>query len=117
MNRGFVILAENTILTDYVSCAEALAFSIKRVMPNESVSLVSSSVETSKYFDSIIKLPYGDADSSSIWKLNNDWQVYEASPYEYTIKLEADMIIPQNIEYWWDILKDRDVVVSNNISY
>lgn len=115
MNRGFVIVAENTSITDYVSCAESLACSIKKVMPNESVTLLTTSVTSSRYFDKVVPLPYGDADPLSTWKLNNDWQVYEASPYEYTIKLEADMIIPRNIDYWWDILKDRDVVVSNNI--
>jgi len=41
--------------------------------------------------------------------------VYEASPYDYTIKLEADMYIPRNIDHWWDVLKDRDVVVSSTI--
>jgi len=115
MNRGFVIVAENTSTTDYVSCAETLSQSIKKVMPNESVSLVTSYAGTSKYFDNIIALPYGDEEPASNWKLSNDWQVYEASPYDYTIKLEADMIIPRNIEYWWDILQHRDVVVSSNI--
>jgi hypothetical protein len=41
--------------------------------------------------------------------------VYEASPYEYTIKLEADIYIPRNIDHWWDVLKGRDVVVSKTI--
>lgn len=115
MNRGFVVLAENTTLTNYVSCAESLAQSIKKVMPNESITLITSSIEENKYFDNVVKLPYGDMDPTSTWKLSNDWQVYEASPYEYTIKLEADMIIPKNIDYWWDVLKERDIVISNNI--
>ena len=115
MNRGFVIIAENTNDIDYVACAETLAQSIKKVMPDESVTLITTSVTSSRYFDNIVPLPYGDMDPTSSWKLNNDWQVYEASPYEYTIKLEADMIIPRKIEYWWDILKERDIVVSSNI--
>jgi len=60
-------------------------------------------------------LPHGDLAPNSDWKLINDWQVYEASPYDYTIKLEADMYIPNNIDYWWDILQHRDVVVSSTI--
>jgi hypothetical protein len=60
-------------------------------------------------------LPYGDLAKDSDWKLINDWQVYEASPYDYTIKLEADMYIPRNIEHWWDILSNRDMVVSKTI--
>jgi hypothetical protein len=115
MNRGFVIIAENTVDTDYVSCAETLAQSFKETMPNESITLITTSVTGSKYFDNVVTLPYGDMDPMSAWKLNNDWQVYEASPYEYTIKLEADMVIPRNVDYWWDILKQRDVVISSNI--
>ena len=55
-------------------------------------------------------LPYGDLGGFA-----NDWQVYEASPYDYTIKLEADMYIPRNIDHWWDVLKYRDIVVSSTI--
>jgi len=115
MNRGFLILAQNTSTTDYVKCAEVLAKNIKRIMPNESVSLISDDVDSSKYFDKVIALPYGDLAKDSQWKLINDWQVYEASPYDYTIKLEADLYLPQSIEYWWDVLKQRDVVISTRI--
>lgn len=115
MNNGFVILAQNTHDTDYVKCAEVLARSIKRVMPQSQISLISNDYSDSKDFDTIIPLPYGDLAPNSHWKLINDWQVYEASPYEYTIKFEADLFIPTDISYWWDILKDRDLVVSDKI--
>ena len=115
MNNGFVIIAQNTESIDYVKCAEVLALSIKNAMPNASVTLITDDVEHSKYFDYVIALPYGDLAPNSNWKLINDWQVYEASPYEYTIKLEADMYVPVNIDYWWDILKEREVVVCSTI--
>ena len=115
MNKGFVILAQNTDDIDYVQCAEALALSIKKTMPNEKVSLISNNKTKSKLFDTVIKLPYGDLDPTGKWKLSNDWQVYEASPYEYTIKLEADMFLPRSIEHWWTVLQHRDVVVASTI--
>lgn len=118
MNKGFVVLAQNTETVNYIECAVALAMSIKNVMPNENISLITdNSIEDSyaKYFDKIIKLPYGDLAKPSDWKLINDWQVYEASPYEYTIKLEADMYVPKSIDYFWEILKTREVVVSTKI--
>lgn len=102
MDKGFVIMAQNTDTTDYVKCAEVLKDSILKCMPNSNVTIITD-------------LPYGDQCPDSEWKLQNDWQVYDASPYEYTIKLEADMIIPCSIEHWWDILKDRDIVVSSTI--
>lgn len=115
MDKGFVILAQNTEQVDYVKCAEALVYSIKKCMPDAKVSLISNDKTESTLFDKIIPLPYGDLDPNGSWKLINDWQVYDASPYEYTIKLEADMFVPRSIEYWWAVLKDRDVVVSTTI--
>lgn len=102
MNKGFVIMAQNTKSVDYVKCAEVLKKSILTVMPTANVTIIT-------------ELPYGDQCPDSDWKLMNDWQVYEASPYDYTIKLEADMIIPTSIEHWWDILCERDIVVSSTI--
>jgi len=101
MSKGFVIMAQGNA---YVKCATALESSIRRVMPNANVTVVTTQM-----------LPYGDQAPNTSWKLQNDWQVYEASPYDYTIKLEADMYIPRTIEYWWDILSERDLVVSTHI--
>jgi hypothetical protein len=115
MNKGFVILAQNTSTVDYIKCAEVLAKNIKRVMPDACVSLITDDIEYSKYFDKVIALPYGDKDPEGDWKLINDWQVYEASPYDYTIKLEADLYLPQSIDFWWDVLKEKDLVISSTI--
>lgn len=115
MKYGYVILAQNTKKTNYVKCAEVLAQSLKKVMPNCNVTLISDNVSMCNAFDHVIELPYGDVCPDSIWKLDNDWQVYEASPYEYTIKLEADMYIPKSIDYWFDILQERDLVVCTTI--
>lgn len=109
MDKGFVILAQNSDI-NYITCAEILAASIVRAMPDAKVSLISNNNSKSKVWDKIIKLPHGD-----LGGFYNDWQVYDASPYEYTIKLEADMYVPCSIDYWWDILKIRDVVISTSI--
>jgi len=101
MTRGFVIMAQGD---DYVKCATVLQASIKRVMPNAHITIVTTEM-----------LPHGDQAPDTHWKLQNDWQVYEASPYDETIKLEADMYIPRNIDHWWDILSQQDVVVSSSI--
>ena len=84
-------------------------------MPKEKVVLVTKTPFVSSVFDNVLRLPYGDLNPQGDWKLVNDWQVYKASPFEYTIKLEADMILPRSIEYWWDILQQRDVVISTTI--
>ena len=104
MNKGFVIMAQDTEKTSYTKCAETLKKSILRVMPDANVTIITTDM-----------LPYGDLAKDSDWKLINDWQVYEASPYDYTIKLEADMYIPNNIDYWWDVLQNRDIVISSTM--
>ena len=101
MDKGFVIMAQGE---DYEKCAQALELSIKHVMPDANVTIITTDM-----------LPYGDQAPKTFWKLQNDWQVYEASPYEYTIKLESDMYLPRSVDYWWDVLRQRDVVVSTTI--
>jgi hypothetical protein len=99
MSKGFVIMAQDTEQIKYTKCAEVLRKSILRVMPDANVTIITSDM-----------LPHGD-----LGGYKNDWQVYDASPYDETIKLEADMYIPSNIDYWWDVLANRDVVVSSTI--
>lgn len=89
---------------DYLKCANLLEKNIKKLMTDANVTIVTTDM-----------LPYGDQAPDTDWKLQNDWQVYEISPYEYTIKLEADMLLPRSIEHWWKILKSRDIVVSTTI--
>lgn len=93
MSRGFVIMAQNSEQVDYLSCAKALEKSIKHVMPEANVTIITEGKP-------------GFA---------TDAEVYNLSPYEYTIKLEADMFIPKDISYWWDVLEQHDVVVSSKI--
>jgi hypothetical protein len=115
MSKGFVILAQNTDKINYVKCAEVLAYSIKNCMPKAKVALITNNEFTGDVFDYVIPLPYGDLAPNSDWKLINDWQIYEATPFKETIKLEADMYIPSNIDYWWNVLKNQNVVVCTNI--
>ena len=83
MTRGFVIMAQDTETVSYTKCAKALEISIKRVMPNAQVTIITTDM-----------LPYGDKGGFA-----NDWQVYDASPYDETIKIESDMFIPRNIDH------------------
>jgi hypothetical protein len=73
-------------------------------MPDANITIITTDM-----------LPHGDQAPDSDWKLINDWQVYEASPYDETIKLEADMFIPRDISHWFDILSVQDVVVCSKI--
>ena len=110
--RGYLIIAVNTDSTDYVRCAQQLNSSIKLWNPEAKTCLLTSSTLDLPEFDYVVPLPYGDVSTNTAWKLSNDWQVFRASPFRQTIKLEADMLITSSIDHWWDMVQHRDVVVS-----
>lgn len=105
MAKGYVIMAQDIEGSNrYFNCAKALELSLKTFMPHCNVKILTND-----------DLPYGDLAKNNNWKLLNDWQVYEASPFDETIKIEADIFIPKDITYWWDILSLQDLVVCTNI--
>jgi hypothetical protein len=105
--RGYLIPAVNTPEVSYVKCAIALARSIRHFHPQASVSLLTNQHIDLPMFDHVITLPHGDQGGYA-----NDWQVFEASPYRETIKLEADMILASEFDHWWPMFEHRDVVIS-----
>ena len=92
-NHGYLIPAIGDI---YVDCAEKLSSTIKQWHPDANITILKKEM-----------LPYGDKGGFA-----NDWQCYEASPYEYTIKLEADMWCASPIDHWWDLFVNREIVIS-----
>jgi hypothetical protein len=91
--RGYLIPAIGAV---YERCAEQLADSIRQFHPKANITILTQDM-----------LPYGDQGGYA-----NDWQVFHASPYRQTIKLEADMIAAGPIDHWWTLFEHRDVVVS-----
>ena len=110
--RGYLIPAINTANNDYTACAQQLAHSIKAWHPAANICLLTNQLVIDPVFDHVIQLPHGDQDPDSNWKLSNDWQVFSASPFRQTIKLEADMFIASPIDHWWSLFEHRDIVIS-----
>jgi hypothetical protein len=112
--RGFLTVAQNGT-TDYVRMAYALALSLKVSQDNVSdlsIMVTPGTKIPDKYravFDEIIDIPWLDEANSSDWKLENEWKVYHVTPYEETIKLDADMLFPTDISQWWDIMAANDL--------
>ena len=105
--RGYLIPAIDTDSVDYLSCAVQLAQSIRQWHPDANISVLTVKRCSDPVFDHVIPLPYGDLGGYA-----NDWQVFAASPYRQTIKLEADMIAAGPIDHWWALFEKRDVVIS-----
>jgi hypothetical protein len=105
--RGYLIPAIDTDTVDYLSCAVQLARSIRHWHPDANISVLTVKRCSDPVFDHVIPLPHGD-----LGGYTNDWQVFSASPYRQTIKLEADMIAAGPIDHWWTLFERRDVVIS-----
>ncbi len=105
--RGYLIPAIDSDTVDYVRCAVQLARSIRHWHPDANISALTVKPFDDPVFDHVISLPHGDRGG-----YGNDWQVFHASPYRQTIKLEADMIAAGSIDHWWTLFEHRDVVVS-----
>jgi hypothetical protein len=81
--------------------------SIRQWHPDANIAILTNDRCDWSLFTHVIELPYGDQSGYA-----NDWQVFRASPYRQTIKLEADMIAASPVDYWWTMLEKRDVVIS-----
>jgi hypothetical protein len=118
MSKGFLVLAQNSDV-DYVRQAYALALSIKATQPTiNNISLVTNDVVPEEYrsvFDQIIPIPFGDAASSSTWKVENRWKLYYASPYDETIIFDTDMLVLDNIEAVWKFVNNRDLFFTSSV--
>lgn len=96
--RGYLIPAiDQPGSSCYQDCAGLLAQSIRQWHPDANITVLTRD-----------HLPYGDQGG---WA--NDWQVFHASPYRETIKLEADMFAAGPIDHWWTLFENRDVVISH----
>ena len=105
--RGYLIPAVDSDSVDYLRCAVQLARSIRRWHPDANITALTMKRCSDPVFDHVILLPHGD-----LGGYRNDWQVFHASPYRQTIKLEADMIAAGPVDHWWTLFERRDVVVS-----
>jgi hypothetical protein len=102
------VVAQNVGTIDYVACAIQLAQSIRQFHPDVKIALLTDSTDKSDVFDYHVNFAHPLSDNPYA----NDWQVFGASPFRQTIKLEADMVIASEIDHWWTMLEHRDVVVS-----
>jgi hypothetical protein len=62
-------------------------------------------------FDHIIALP-NDYAKLDRWKLGNEWQAFNLTPFKETIKVESDVLFTRSIDHWWTAFRLQDVVLS-----
>lgn len=121
MSRGYFTIAQGT---EYQRMAYALALSLKISQPADlnrlSIGVPKDEILhiNPKYldvFDEVVEIPWGDAASNSSWKLENEWKTIYMTPYDETVKLDADMLFLQDISAWWNILTESPGVFATNV--
>jgi len=105
--RGYLVPAVDTPSVDYLACAIRLAESIRCWHPDANISVLTVRRCDHPVFNHVLSLPHGDLGGYA-----NDWQVFGASPYRQTIKLEADMLAVSPVDHWWTLFEHRDLVIS-----
>lgn len=122
MSRGFLTFAQNTQGVDYLKLAYLQALTIKTSNPiNQYAVIVDAETRAQvtdqqhQVFDYVIEIPLGDDAKNSRWKMQNEWKAQMVTPFDETIKLESDMLIPSDIGHWWDILAAKDICFTTKI--
>jgi hypothetical protein len=115
--QGFLTFAQNTDV-DYLRLAYVQAMSIKLTMPDAKYAVIVDTATLSdvtdqhrKVFDYVIPLPVDHAKDET-WKLSNEWQAFNLTPFKETIKVESDILFTRSIDHWWTAFRLRDVVLS-----
>lgn len=118
MSKGYFTFAQGE---QYIRFAYALALSLKVSQKEHnklSIGITPGYIVPEEYvhaFDQIIEIPWGDAAEHSTWKLENEWKAIHMSPYEETIKLDADMLFTSDLTEWWNVLGQSELVFTTDV--
>ena len=115
MNRGYFTFAQNGLSGDYVKLAYLMALSLKATQKDVtrlSVGVTEGTEVPDHYrevFDQVITIPWHDDAKNEDWKFSNEWKAIHMSPYDETIKLDADMVFTTDVSWWWDFLSSKEM--------
>jgi hypothetical protein len=106
MSKGYVILAQD----NYVDMAILLAKSIKTTQSTvNNVSLITDNTCDSAYFDHVIPITGDNV-------MYNRTQIYNLSPYDETVMLDADMLFLSDVSHWWDHFSKYELLITNKVN-
>jgi len=119
--QGFVTFAQNTDTVDYLELAYLQALNVKATQKNNQYAVIVDTATEEKIndshrrvFDYIIRVPYDNNNASSNWKLGNEYQVFNLTPFKETIKLESDLLFTRSIDHWWTAFRLKDLCLSTH---
>lgn len=123
MSKGYLILAQNSGLNDYISMAAAAALSIKTTQTTvNNVTLITDVLDAVPYhyregvFDQMLPIKWYDDALNSDWKIENRWKLYHMTPYDETVIIDADMLFLSDVSHWWDYMsKNFDLLITDKV--
>lgn len=107
-SKGFLIYAEGEV---YIKQAYLCALSILTSGNKYPVSIVTCDTVPNEYkqvFDQIIPIPWYEK-SDSRFKTEHRWKLYHATPYDETIVLDSDVLVLQDLDYFWNLMRNYDL--------
>lgn len=122
-SRGYVTHAFNSGDVDYLRMAYCLALSLRltqsrvdrltvMVEPGQVVPPVYRAV-----FDRVVELPGDDRSRPGGWRVENYARLYDVSPYDETVTLDADMLFFADVSGWWDVMTRKNIVAATALNY
>jgi len=115
---GFLTIAQNNDITDYLELAYQQALNIKATQQQHEFAVLVDAATLElitdrhrQVFDHIITLKTDWAKNES-WKMSNEWQVFYLTPFKETIKLESDLLFTRDVGHWLTGLRLRDICFS-----
>lgn len=121
MSQGYFTFAQySEKFGNYPRMAYALALSLKASQTKGPTDLTVGMTEADldvlprHYLDvfNVEIIPWTDEAVMHNWKLQNEWKVYHMTPYDETIKLDADMLFTQDVNHMWEVLGARNFPVA-----
>lgn len=109
--RGVLILASTQ---EDIAPACALCYSIKNNNPNEKVSIVTDIQLAVDIFDQVIEWPFAMDVESNKYQI---WQAYWATPYKYTMLIDAANLVNYRLDQTFDYLIDHHNLGFNTSTY
>lgn len=119
--QGYLSFALNSNTVNYLQLAYVQALSIKCTQRINNYAVIVDSTTnqliTEQYrqvFDHVIVLDQVDSQDQT-WKLADEWQAFDLTPFRETIKLEADILFPRSIDHWWTGLRLQEVTFTTQV--
>lgn len=116
---GFLTIAQNTDKVDYLRLAYVQALQCKVTNPNLAYAVIvdrttHKDLPKLKHspFDKILILEEDLNHEGSQWKLANECQMFNLTPFKETIKIESDLLFPKTIDHLLPALRSRDLVIA-----